>query len=209
MNRYEKGKIYRITNNDYNKFYIGSTCESLSQRMANHRRNYNHYLNDKQKYSTVVSLFNEYGLENCKIELIENYPCNSKEELLKREGYFIASMECVNRCQSGRTTKEYKEFYNPLNQEKIKTGLKEWYERTKEERQPKLQKYRDEHKEEQREYMKQYREKGEELKEKKKEQYQKTKEERSKKIECDVCGELIRNNGMNKHQTTKKCQSHN
>ena len=36
MNRYEHGKIYKIVDNGYNKCYVGSTCESLSQRMARH-----------------------------------------------------------------------------------------------------------------------------------------------------------------------------
>lgn len=98
-------------------------------------------------------------MDNCKIELIENYPCKNKEELLKREGHYISSIECVNRCQAGRTPKEYKLIYNQQNQDKIKNGLKEWYERNKEERKHIYQKYRDEHKEQQKLYMKQYREK--------------------------------------------------
>ena len=32
MNRYENGKIYKITDVGYNKCYIGSTCESLSKK---------------------------------------------------------------------------------------------------------------------------------------------------------------------------------
>jgi hypothetical protein len=31
----------------------------------------------------------KYGIENCKIELVEAYPCENKEELRKREGYWI------------------------------------------------------------------------------------------------------------------------
>ena len=33
-----------------------------------------------------------------KMELIENHPCHSKQELLKREGFHIQNAECVNRC---------------------------------------------------------------------------------------------------------------
>ena len=73
MNRYEHGKIYRIVDVDYNKCYIGSTCEELSQRMARHRREYKRYTNNPTIMKTRSSiLFDEYGLENCKIELIEN-----------------------------------------------------------------------------------------------------------------------------------------
>ena len=44
--------------------------------------------------------------------LIENFPCNTKDELKSREGHFIKSMTCVNRCIAGQTQKEYREKYN-------------------------------------------------------------------------------------------------
>ena len=64
-------KIYKIVDVGYEKCYVGSTCEELSQRMARHRQNY--YFNEKHvqnKHSNSRVLFNEYGVENCKIELI-------------------------------------------------------------------------------------------------------------------------------------------
>ena len=42
-------------------------------------------------------------MENCKIELVENYACNSKEELNAREGFYIQNNECVNKLVAGRT----------------------------------------------------------------------------------------------------------
>ena len=44
---------------------------------------------------TSFQLFDKYGIENCKIELVENYPCSSKEELLKREGEYIQNNTCI------------------------------------------------------------------------------------------------------------------
>ena len=55
-----------------------------------------------------IDIFNEFGIENCKIELIENYPCQSKEELFKREGGHIKATECVNRQIASRTQQEWK-----------------------------------------------------------------------------------------------------
>ena len=90
MNRYEKGKIYKITDVGYNKCYFGSTCESLSRRMDRHRNNFKRYSNGKKEAKTSsFFLFEGYGVENCKIELIEIYPCVCKEELLRREGHYI------------------------------------------------------------------------------------------------------------------------
>ena len=63
-----------------------------------------------------------------KIELIENYPCLGSEELLKREGLHIQNTECINFV--AERTPKYKEYNNPINEEKIRQGLKDWYERT-------------------------------------------------------------------------------
>ena len=85
--------------------YIGSTCESLSKKMERHRTQYNHYIKGKIKKKTTaiyIYIFNEFAIENCKIELIETYPCNNKEELLK-EGSHIKATKCVNRQVAGRT----------------------------------------------------------------------------------------------------------
>ena len=62
MSKYQNGKIYKIVDVEYNKCYIGSTCEELSQRMARHRAIY------KRKRASYVSsfdLFDEFGLDNC------------------------------------------------------------------------------------------------------------------------------------------------
>ena len=55
-------------------------------------------------------LFEEYGVDNCKCELIEEFPTTNREELLKREGFYITnSINCLNKCLAGRTKKEYYE----------------------------------------------------------------------------------------------------
>jgi galactokinase len=43
------------------------------------------------------------------IELIENYPCNSRQEATRREGWHQRNSECVNQNIAGRTQKEYRE----------------------------------------------------------------------------------------------------
>lgn len=63
---------------------------------------------------TSYSLFDEYGIENCKIVWIENYPCNSKKELEAREGYYQQNTDCVNRVTLGRTNRQY---YNAKQEE--------------------------------------------------------------------------------------------
>ena len=140
MNRYEHGKIYKIVDNGYNKCYVGSTCESLSQRMARHRKDYSRYL--KETYPTVITvflIFDEFGIENCKIDLIETYPCRTKEELLQREGHYIQTLECVNKTVVGRSKEEKKEIRKSkrreeylTNKDNVKEKAKEYYQNNRE-----------------------------------------------------------------------------
>ena len=180
MNKYYNGKIYKITDINYSKCYIGSTCESLSQRMAQHRRNYRHHFNNPEKTMTSFKLFEEYGIENCKIELLENYPCQNKEELLQREGYYIQSCDCLNRCVAGRSPKEYKKEYNPKNQEKIKECLKQWYEKNSEKQKQKAKEYREQNKD--------------------------TISEKCKETVQCCCGAVITKYKLKRHETSKKHQ---
>lgn len=135
MNRYENGKIYKVSDVAYTECYIGSTCESLNQRMARHRQEYNRFLQGKRRNITIFKLFETYGVENCKIELIENFACNSIEELIKREGEYIKNTECVNRTIPGRTSKEWKpenpekirQYYNDNRDEILERSLQRYY----------------------------------------------------------------------------------
>ena len=43
------------------------------------------------------------------IELFENFPCNSKEELNKKEGQVIREIGTINKQTAGRTNKEWYE----------------------------------------------------------------------------------------------------
>lgn len=50
------------------------------------------------------------------IELIEMFPCNSKEELNRREGEVIrATFNCVNKYVAGRTLKQWHEDNKDYN----------------------------------------------------------------------------------------------
>ena len=133
-NKYKNGKIYKIVDVGYNETYVGSTCESLSQRMARHRNNYKTYSEGKPRYFRSFELFDTYGIENCKIELIEYFSCQTKEELLRREGEYIKTLDCVNKNIAGRTTKEYIQD----TRDKINERWRTWYNTKKEKKQAKL-----------------------------------------------------------------------
>jgi hypothetical protein len=96
---YQNGKIYRIDCLTTGEVYIGSTCETtILKRLAGHLSAYNRYKFSKKNF---VMSFQIIERNNYKISLIEHYPCNSKEELLLREGYYIRSIKCINKCIPG------------------------------------------------------------------------------------------------------------
>lgn len=113
---YKNGKIYKIIDNSYTKMYIGSTTQPLSKRFWFHKGSYKSWLKNNKYKNSSFDLFDEFGIENCKIELIENYPCNSKEELERKEGEHIKNNNCVNKVIAGRTKKEHYED----NKDKLK-----------------------------------------------------------------------------------------
>ena len=96
--KYLNAKIYKITDTGNNECYIGSTIKQLNTRMAGHRYKFIIYKKDNTKtYYSSFGLFIAYGVENCKIQLIENYPCDNLEQLLARESYHINNTDdCVN-----------------------------------------------------------------------------------------------------------------
>ena len=121
---YKDGKIYRIRNNINDDIYVGSTTQPLSKRMAKHRQNAK---SENKMHYIFYSKVNEIGIENFYIELIEDYPCESLEQLRKREGHYIRKMGTLNHHIAGRTSKEWLE----QNRENKKQYDKEYREQNK------------------------------------------------------------------------------
>ena len=107
-NKYNNGKIYTIRSYKTDKFYIGSTIQPLYKRFNEHKTDKNCNMTSK--------IIIEYG--DAYIELLENFSCNNKEELNKREGELIRLHKdnIVNKYINGRTKEEW---YND-NKDKFK-----------------------------------------------------------------------------------------
>lgn len=100
VDKYQNGKIYKLTSNFTNKIYIGSTVCKLNHRFRGHIYSYN----NNYKYCTSYKLL-KYA--DVKIELIENYPTTSKYLLQLRESYWIKKLFCVNKVIPTRTKKQW------------------------------------------------------------------------------------------------------
>jgi hypothetical protein len=163
------------------------------------------FLEGKTHFTSSFYIFEEFGVENCKIELIEQCPCENLEQLLKREGEFIRNNFCINKYIVGRSSDEIKAQKQKYREEHRETQ--------------KI--YREEHRDELNEYSKKYREENkDELREKKKKYYEKHKQEKQKyyeenkekisekrkeKIECQMCKSLVRKSNITTHKKSKKC----
>lgn len=141
MPNYQNGKIYILRSHQTDDVYIGSTTQTLAQRKGQHINNYKRYTNSKE-YSNYMSSYEIVKHDDFYIELLELYPCNKKCELHTREGYYIRSMKCVNKCIPCRTLKQYyqdnrKEIlekskqYHLANIDKRREKERERYHRTK------------------------------------------------------------------------------
>ena len=160
MVNYQNTKIYKIESHLGPKIYIGSTTkEYLSQRMDTHRSGYKNWKNGLPNKTASFELFDEYGLENCKIVLLEVYPCNIYDERAAREAYYIKTLECINYNIPGRTRQEYKvdnkdiikEYnvqYRKDNKEKIKEASKIYTDKNKD----KMKQYKEDNKDKIKEY---------------------------------------------------------
>ena len=120
---YQKGKIYKIVDNTTDNIYIGSTCEpTLARRLAKHVASYKSHLNKNYHY---ISSFDILKNGDYDIILIENFPCNTKDDLFARERYWTNEhIFCVNKCRNQGLIKEigqkeYSKDYYENNRDKI------------------------------------------------------------------------------------------
>jgi hypothetical protein len=124
---YSKGSIYQIVNDVDDEVYVGSTCDKLTNRFHGHRG-----FMKKKKYENIrlYQHMREIGIEHFRIELIEYYPCNTKEQLHAREGHFIRERATLNKRIEGRTVKEILERqkqYNTDHKEEIAEYKKQYH----------------------------------------------------------------------------------
>lgn len=110
--------FYKITSPLGNGVYIGKTKKDISLRFIQHVSNYGFYTRNGQfggvNFTSSFALFEEYGVENCQINIITSVQCSSKQQACMLEGLFILNFKnnrdyrCVNKNIAGRTRQEYR-----------------------------------------------------------------------------------------------------
>ena len=186
MPNYQNGKIYKIISpsNPDMLPYFGATTQKLCSRMTTHRT------------SSLFCRSKELiGCGDAKIVLVENYPCNNKEELSRQEAQYILNNDCCNKMIPFRPPeylKEYQQKYRSEHKEYMKEYNKQYSKQ-----------YRSEHKDDI-EYKEKLKKNHKEWIDKNKEQQKQYMKERNKvSIICE-CGRSYTPNHKQRHFKSNK-----
>ena len=221
MVNYSNSKIYKLVNNVDDEIYIGSTVNPLFKRKYEHKREI------KMHPQLLKSQhFLKVGWENVQIILIEEFPCDNREQLLKRERFWIDELRpSLNRNKPYISTEEknereknYKKEYHQRNdvksrrqeyqkeyrkQDYVKLKMKEYKQRRDVKIRAKEYREREDVKLREKNYKKEYREREDvklRVKNYAKEYYKKHKKEL---ITCD-CGVTIKKYHLSQHLKSNK-----
>ena len=184
---YRIGHVYKIYSelND-TEIYIGSTLQLLEHRLQKHISGYDRHNKHLQiRREASYDIFDKYGVENCKIELIKSYPVCDRKHLYMYEQLYMNKIRCINMLMA----------FQPLRNVKRKQN----HEKNKEKIKDKCKQYRENNKENIKEQNKQYRENNKEKIKDKRKQYR----ENQEMIECE-CGSIIKPYNLYRHLKTDK-----
>ena len=174
-NKYENGKIYALFNRT--DTYIGSTTQTLENRLIRHESQFR-----GGKYYCSQEILKEPPYYIIKLE---DYPCYSRQELERREGWYQLNNRCINKNIAGRTLKEYyidnkkelldkRKKYHEQNREEILDKQKEYYEQNRDKISEQHKKYREQNK-----------------------------DKLAEKAKCDICNEEMRKSCIKRHKRNK------
>jgi len=123
--------VYKIYSLLGDKCYIGSTKLSLNERFCIHKSEYKKWKIDKNNDKIMCYyLFDEYHIENCCIELIEEV--NDIEQLRIREQFWIDNTEnTVNKNKAYVPIELQKEKEKIRKIEYYKNNVEKWQKRYK------------------------------------------------------------------------------
>jgi len=201
MPDYSLGKIYEIVCNQTGERYVGSTtCKYLCIRMANHR------LGAKKGAGTTSKQIIDRGDYIC--NLLEAFPCETKDQLIKREREWCEKAPCINKNKPYLDNAEYAEIHRKYS--------KAYYASHKEEKKQKMKEYAAGRKEAMKAYYlankeyfvkkrNEYREKMTDEQKKAKFAREKIRREEYKKNKVDCpCGCAVQKYNLNDHLKSQK-----
>ena len=156
MPDYSKGKIYKLQCDD-GYYYIGSSVNELRKRFAEHKKD------SKTISSRVYQHINTIGWNQVRIVLVEEYSCENREQLTRKEDEHIRIHKddplCLNMKCASQTPEQYterKKQYYEQNKEYISEQGKQYREQNAEHITERKKQYYEQNKEQVLESKKQY-----------------------------------------------------
>jgi len=208
MKTYQEARIYKIFDTEHpDKFYVGASSRSLSQRLAEHRRMC------KRQTMPLYRYINENNCaERMTIELLEMIQTPITKEMLNvKEGTYIRALKpTLNKNISGNITMaggliNYRKQYKIENKELFRVHRKKFYNNHKDAILEERAKFYEDHKDDV-----EFREKAKQRfknyladpeKRKKHNEYM------MQKVKCPLCDDcLVSRCNMTKHRITKAHQ---
>jgi len=111
------GIIYKISNTEDIRLYVGSTFGSINQRFSQHKLNAKS--EDRTQYNGVLYVaMIEIGIDKFKIEVIETVECEDKNELHQYEQNHIDRLEPEFNFQRACHTAETREAWRKAYEER-------------------------------------------------------------------------------------------
>ena len=100
--------IYKIYSEKGDKVYIGSTKKKyLSSRWSDHRSMYRRKVGG---HCASYELFDEYGMDNCKIQMLEE--CDDTLRYERERHWITTTPNCINIVKNTHLTRDEKRQYH-------------------------------------------------------------------------------------------------
>ena len=116
VDRYKNGKIYQLLCID-GHYYYGSTVQRLYERLSTHKNL------SKTDNTVLYNHINTIGWDNVSMELVENYPCETTQQLRAKEDEYITQSKDDSLCLN--VNRAY------VSKDERKEKVKEYYEENK------------------------------------------------------------------------------
>jgi len=185
---YSKTIIYKIVCNDLNvnQCYVGHTTD-MTKRKWGHKSVCNNEKNKGHNHKIYKIIRENGGWDNWNMLLVEKFPCKDKYDACKREREVYEEIDAkMNTVRPYLTQEEIKQYHKQYD--------KQYYQANKEYKKEKFKEYNQANKQKISAYKKKYREANK----------QKISERNKEKIECLICGSIVRRSDIAQHKRTAK-----
>ena len=116
-----KMEIYKITNSENDKVYVGQTKVGIKKRFTDHKQAFKNYIKKEKTTTKLYNAFKKIGLEKFQITSLEK--CNNQEEMDKKEKEWIEKFNSIkngyNTVDGGNSTRMTNEIKKEIKRKAV------------------------------------------------------------------------------------------